>query len=106
MFHVKPRHYVRTELTVPGAGTAVHIADLEEIDQTTCRMKRIIELAPDDTIMGFVGEGRSAGQAQAPMDTVPHPDTYGDFPDISVTRLSADEFHALWTEALAKFPEA
>lgn len=105
MFHVKPRHFIRTELTVPGAGTAIHIAELEEIDQTTCRMLRIIELAPDESIMGLAGEGRSAGQAPEPMETVPHPDTYDDFPDIDATRLGGDTFEALWSEAVAKFPE-
>lgn len=103
MFHVKPRHFVRTILTVPGAGTAIHIAELEEIDQTSCRMLRIIELAPDESIMGLAGDGRSAGQAPEPVDVVPHPDTYGDFPDIETSRLGDAEFEALWTEALTKF---
>lgn len=105
MFHVKPRHFVRTELTVPGAGTAIHIAELEEITSSTCKMVRILELAPDDTIMGLAGQGRSAGQAPEPAETVPHPDTYSDFPDIATSRLSAEEFNALWSEATAKFPE-
>lgn len=104
MFHVKPRHHVRTELTVPGVGTAIHIAELEEIDTTSCAMLRLIELAPDDTIMGATDGTTTAGNTTAPADVVPHPDTYGDYPDITATRLDEAEFQALWSEARAKFP--
>lgn len=105
MFHVKQIHYVRTDLTVPGAGSVIHIAELEEIDQTSCTMIRIIELAPDETIMGVTSQGKTVGSANEPQAVVPHPDTYDQFPDINARRLSADEFEALWTEAVAKFPE-
>lgn len=105
MFHVKPRHFIRTELTVPGAGTAVHVAELEEIDAATCRMLRIIELTPDDRIMGLSGEGRTGGNVPEPAEVVPHPNTYANYPDIEATRLSSEEFDALWSEAEVKFPE-
>lgn len=105
MFHVKQRHYIRTDLTVPGSGSAIHVAELEEIDRTSCTMVRIIELAPDEAIMGAHGNGKSAGNSNQPNAVVPHPDTYDDFPDIDARRLSQDEFEALWNEALTKFPE-
>lgn len=104
MFHVK-RHFIRTDLTVPGAGSLISIAELIEVDATTCTVRRMIELDPSETIMGaFVG-GRSVGQINQPQETVPHPDTYSDFPDIEVRHLSADDYEALWTEALTKFPD-
>lgn len=105
MFHVKPRHFVRTELTVPGVGTAIHIAELEEIDDTSCTMIRLLELAPDETIMGVTDGTTSAGATTTPASVVPHPDTYENYPDIVAVRLAAEEFEALWTEAIAKFPE-
>lgn len=105
MFHVKQRHFIRTDLTVPGAGSVIHVAELEEIDATSCTMVRIIELAPDETIMGVTGEGQSAGKTNEPNVVVPHPDTYDQYPDIDARRLNQDEFEALWTEAIAKFPE-
>ncbi|AWB82870.1 hypothetical protein C3B44_11475 [Corynebacterium yudongzhengii] len=104
MFHVKPKHYIRTELTVPGVGTAIHVAELEEIDAQSCTMLRIIELAGDETIMGAAAGGVTEGQITAPSEVVPHPDTYADFPDITATRLDPEEFEGLYSEAAAKFP--
>lgn len=105
MFHVKLKHYVRTDLTVPGVGTAIHIAELEEINSTSCAMVRLIELAPDESIMGVTDGKNVAGATTAPASVVPHPDTYGEYPDIKATRLSTEEFEALWSEATAKFPD-
>lgn len=102
MFHVKPFIYVRTELHVPGAGQAVHIAELKELDADTCEMVRIIELDPNDTIMGIAGGDIGAGAPMQPQAQVPHPDTYKDFPDIKATILSSDQFEALWAEGVAR----
>lgn len=103
MFHVK-RHYVRIDLTVPGVGSLISVADLTEIDPATCRLTRMIEMTPDETITGAVIDGHAHGSINQPQSTVPHPDTYGDFPDIQSHRLTAEEFEALWSEAVAKFP--
>ncbi len=104
MFHVK-RHFVRTDLTVPGAGTLINIAELIEVDGATCTVHRMLELDPNETIMGAYADGRCVGRINEPQTQVPHPDTYADFPDIEVRRLDATEYEALWSEAAAKFPE-
>lgn len=105
MFHVKQRIFIRTDLSIPGAGTVINIAHLEEIDRTHCTMVRMIELDPQESIRGATSNGRTVGQANQPQRIVPHPDTYHQFPDISSRRLSEEEFEALWNEATAKFPE-
>lgn len=100
------RLFIRIDLTVPGAGTVIHIAELEEIDTRSCTMLRIIELDSAGTIQGAArpGTGESVGMANVPQQVVPHPDTYDDFPDVDHRALSEDEFEGLWTEATAKFP--
>ena len=95
--------YVRTTLTVPGAGSVVNVAELAELNDRECRMVRMIELTPDHVIMGAFIDGKIAGQANEPLDTVPHPDTYDDFPDISAQYVDQSRFDALWSEATAKF---
>ncbi len=107
MIHVKSRFFVRTELTVPGAGSIIHVAELEEIDARMCTMVRIIELDPAETIRGAARaeSGVSVGMQNAPNEVVPHPDTYADFPDIDHRVLTESEFEGLWSEAIAKFPE-
>lgn len=100
------RHiYVRTHLSVPGAGALINVAHLEEIDDTQCTLRRMIEMNGEEIIMGASIDGQTVGAANKPNETVPHPDTYHQFPDISATYLEADEFNALWTETVAKFPE-
>lgn len=99
------KHFIRTTLTVPGAGTLITIAELEEISPQSCTMVRMIELAPDETIMGAYTEGRTVGQANEPLTQVPHPSTYHQFEGIEAAHLSAEEFEALWAETRAKFPE-
>ena len=44
--------YVRTELNVPGVGSAIHMAEMEERDARSCRMVRMIALDPSDAIVG------------------------------------------------------
>ena len=36
-----------------------------------------------------------------PEPFVPHPDTYGDFPDVSFEYVGAEHFNALWAQAMA-----
>lgn len=97
--------YVRTTLTVPGVGAVVNIAELDELSSSECRMLRMIELTPDHAITGAVVGGRVVGQANQPLDTVPHPDTYYQFEGIDAERLDSEHFEGLWAEARAKFPE-
>ncbi|WP_257159014.1 hypothetical protein [Corynebacterium cystitidis] len=99
------KHFVRTTMTVPGAGTLITIAELLELSSENCAMVRMIELAPDETIMGAYAEGRIVGQAHEPLDHVPHPNTYDQFEGIEAQSLSADEFEALWAETRTQFPE-
>jgi len=104
MFHVKLLH-VRIEMTIPGAGSVIHVAELAPRDAESCTMLRIIELDPSETIRGAVTQESSVGMAQAPNPVVPHPDTYADFPDIEHSHLTPEEFEGLWAEAAAAFPE-
>lgn len=105
MFHVKPFLYIRTEMSIPGAGDAVHLAELETLDDTLCRLYRMIELGPGDAIVGAATQGRTVGGSQKPNELVPHPDTYHQFPDINAQLLTEAEFEGLWNEARALFPE-
>lgn len=97
--------YVRTTLTVLGAGSVVNVAELAELNDHECRMVRMIELTPDHVIMGAFIDGKIAGQANEPLDTVPHPDTYDQYEGLEAERLPAETFEGLWAEARAKFPE-
>lgn len=97
--------YVRIKMTIPQVGTTVHIAELEPINAEMCTMRRIIELDPHGTIQGGAKGDKSVGLAGPPADVVPHPDSYGDFPDITAAHLEGDEFESLWAEAITKFPE-
>lgn len=97
--------YVRIEMTIPQVGTTVHIAELEELNTQMCTMRRIIELDAQGSIQGGAYGDKMVGLAAPPADVVPHPNSYGDFTDISATNLNADEFESLWAEAITKFPE-
>lgn len=79
--------YIRTELAVPGVGAAIHLAELLPLDGQRCRMLRLIELTPDGQVV-------SAGPGPQPV--VPHPDSYGDFPDIDYQHISAADFNRVW----------
>ncbi len=100
-----PPLFVRTTLTIPGAGSVVNIAELVELNPHECRMVRMIELTPDHAITGAFIAGRVIGNANRPLDTVPHPDTYDQFEGIEAENITADHFEGLWEEARAKFPE-
>lgn len=105
MFHVKPLIYVRLDMTIPGAGSVTHLAELAEIDATSCSMLRIIELDPAGKIRGAATQASHAGMANKPSEIVPHPDTYAQFPEIKSEALNAEEFEGLWAEAQASLPK-
>lgn len=96
--------YVKTTLAQPGAADAVHIAELSPIEGTNmCAMKRLIEMLDGRNITGiWSNNGTSIGMINTPNRHVPHPDSYGAFPDISVCTLNALQFEGLWMEAAAK----
>lgn len=96
--------YVRIEMIIPQVGTTVHIAELEELNSQMCTMRRIIELDTRGSIQGGAYGEKMVGLAAPPADVVPHPSTYGDFPDIDARNLNAEEFETLWAEATTKFP--
>ncbi len=96
------KHFIRIHYQAP-EGELLNIAELEEISPAECTMVRMIELDPAESITGIYYDGRVIGQANPPMATVPHPDTYGELPGITATRIKADEFESLWAEAQAKF---
>ena len=99
------KHFVRIQYSVPElGGELLNIAELEEVSAHECTMVRMIELDPSETITGIYVDGRVIGQANQPLGTVPHPDTYDQLDGITATRLSAPEFEGLWEEARAKFP--
>ncbi|MCG7275857.1 hypothetical protein [Corynebacterium singulare] len=95
--------YVRTTMSIPEVGTAVHIAEMQEISETACSMQRMIALAPNESIVGAATPQASVGNADIPQHVVPHPNTYDDFPDIDAEFIGAMEFHSLWTEATALY---
>lgn len=102
---MKPFLYVRTELSIPGTGKAVHLAELEPLDDTLCRLYRMIELDAHGSIVGAMNHGKTVGGSQQPNELVPHPDTYEQYPDITAEMLNEREFEGLWSEARAIFPE-
>lgn len=103
----KPTLFVKTVFTAPDGSGLVNAAELEELDnaRTSCRMVRMIELTPDNTIVGAFVDGKTHGSANTPLDVVPHPDKLGDFEDIESHMLEQHDFEGLWAEAQALFPE-
>ena len=98
------KQYIRIHYTVPElGGELLNIAELEELNPSECTMVRMIELDPREAITGIFVDGRVHGQANQPLDVVPHPDYYSQLEGISTTRISAEEFEGLWEEAAAKF---
>ncbi|KQB84679.1 hypothetical protein [Corynebacterium oculi] len=96
--------FIRTTLTIPGAGTAVHVAELLPLSEEECRMVRIVEVDPSGNPVGAGIGDRHYGMDTPPQEVVPHPQTYSAFPDISSETLSAGEFQVLWERALQAFP--
>lgn len=97
-------HYVRTTLSIPGAGMAIHIAELKELDSQTCEMLRLIALDPNNSIVGAATGDSREGNIDMPTKQVPHPQTYDQFPDIDASYIKQHEFEGLWSEAQAIFP--
>lgn len=97
-------HYVKTTLSVPGAGMAIHIAELKELNSQMCEMVRLIALDPNNAIVGAAHGDVREGNIDMPTKQVPHPSTYEQFPDIDATYIEQSEFDGLWTEAQAIFP--
>lgn len=95
--------YVRTRYSDPQLGAELlNVAELEELSDTECEMVRMIEMDPGESITGIYHDGRVEGEANRPLDKVPHPDTHGRFPGITTTRIAREEFEGLWQEARAK----
>ena len=95
--------YVRTELTVPGVGSAIHMAEMEEQDARSCRMVRMIALDPSDAIVGVATPTSSTGNVDQPQEVVPHPDTYDEFPDISAHYVDQSHFDR-WSRKVTTTP--
>lgn len=74
--------YVRTTLLVDGA-QAVHVAELEDLGGI-CHMHRLIAITP-----------AGPRPAEIQQKIVPHPDTYGDYPDIKAEYITREEFESL-----------
>lgn len=97
------KHYVRIRYAADDlGGELINIAELEEVSATECTMVRMIELDPAESITGIYVDGRVVGQANMPLPTVPHPDTYHRFEGISATALTPEQFEGLWEEAQQK----
>ena len=92
------KHYVKIELTDLEIIGPVHIAELEELDPRTCTVVRLLEQQAGQ-FTGFIDHGQVHGDPAVPLDTVPHPDLYASFEDITATRLTAEEFELLWGKA-------
>ena len=97
--------HVRTTMTIPQVGVAIHVAELEELSPTTCRMHRLVALAHNDAVVGAATPEAAHGDAQIPLSEVPHPNTYDSYEGMEAERLSLEDFEALWAEATARFPE-
>lgn len=52
--------HVRTTMTIPQVGVAIHVAELEELSPTTCRMHRLVALAPNDAVVGAATPDRKS----------------------------------------------
>src|SRR5699024_3035547 len=59
-------HYVRTTLSVPGAGMAIHIAELKELNSQVCEMLRLIALDPNNSIVGAAAGDAREGNIDMP----------------------------------------
>lgn len=101
MLGVVAKHFIKIELKDPDVIAPVSIAEMEELDSQSCRVLRLIEQQGDD-FPGFIDHGKVHGDPALPLDTVPHPDSYDDFPDVTATRLSEEEFEVLWLRATGR----
>ena len=95
--------YVRTTMSIPEVGTAIHVAEMKELSDDSCMMVRMIALAPNEEIVGAATPQTSVGNADIPQQVVPHPRTYDQFPDIDAELIDAPVFHSLWTKTQALY---
>lgn len=105
MFHVKLL-YVKTTLRVVGVGAVVHLAELEHVEGSPlCTPARMLEATEDGRITGAFRRqpALNHGMPSPPQQLIPHPDSWGDLPDITSERVTAEEFEGLWAEAMALF---
>lgn len=95
--------YVKTTFAEPNLAATVHIAELAPIQGTNmCTMTRLIEMLDGQNVTGiWSARGTNKGLMNKPNKHVPHPDSYGDFPDINVEMISHLEFEGIWLEANA-----
>ncbi|MCS4535472.1 hypothetical protein [Corynebacterium sp. HS2168-gen11] len=98
------RLYIRLDLEVPGAGSTTHIAELDPISSEACNLLRIVELDPAGTVQGMATPEKTLGITTPPQPVVPHPNQYGNFPDIKTQAVTETEFEELWEQALTQFP--
>lgn len=91
--------YVKTTLTVPGAGAVIHYAELEPIPETQlCRPHRMMEANPAEQVTGIFQREpqRLEGMATMPQQLIPHPDSWSSMPDITSEHVTAEAFEQLW----------
>lgn len=94
--------YVKTTMQVSGLAPIVHLAELEPVPGAPlCRPARMLEVAADGAVTGAYRRTPelTVGMSSPPQQLIPHPDSWGDLPDIASERISATEFDALWLEA-------
>ena len=89
------KFYVRITINDPDLPAPITVAELEEIDGERCTMVRMVEMNEQE-ITGYVEDGVVHGNANKPLDVVPHPDLYDTFPDVTATAMTEAEFEALW----------
>lgn len=98
--------YVKTTLRVAGVGAVVHFAELEHVEGSPlCTPSRMLEATEDGRITGAFRRqpALNHGMASPPQQLIPHPDSWGNLPDIMSERMTAEEFEGLWGEAQALF---
>lgn len=80
--------YTRLTMTIPGAGTAIHLAELEE-SGSGCLVHRMIALTPDEVIAGAARVDKPGTSAEkmhrAGQIDVPKPPSH--IPTPTVTTL-------------------
>lgn len=99
--------YVKTVMSVPGVAEMVHLAELEHAEGSPlCTPSRMLEATGEGQITGAFRRtpALSHGMSTPPQQIIPHPDTWGDLPDITNEPLTAEEFEAQWQRAMEIFP--
>lgn len=95
--------YTKTIMRVTGLPAIVHIAELEHAEGSPlCTPARMLEATEAGRITGAFRRqpALNLGMSAPPQQIIPHPDTWGDLPDIVTERLTAEEFEELWGTAM------